>query len=187
MVLSLSCKEYLTKPKVSPASSESRDDCGDAETLLGFLFLIPFPYNHLSPSVCKFLRRAIVAVESCGQAASVRDTERTLAIMLRRAERAIRMFHNRAGAASLYEHWLYRLDGHQSATSNDSRDPAKRNDDDLIPFRNFSAFLGCFLPPAAKAGVFDSRFSTLNPCGAVYSARLGRSPSGKKQFLKQDT
>ena len=30
--------EYLTKPKVSPASSESRDDCGDAETLLGFLF-----------------------------------------------------------------------------------------------------------------------------------------------------
>ena len=131
--------EYLTKPKVSPASSESRDDCGDAETLLGFLFLIPFPYNHLNPSVCKFLRRAIVAVESRGQAASVRDTERTLAIMLRRAERAIRMFHNRAGAASLYEHWLHRLDGHQSARWNDSRDPAKRNDDGLIPFRNFSA------------------------------------------------
>ena len=53
-VLSLSCKEYLTKPKVSPASSESRDDCGDAETLLGFLFLIPFPYNHLNPSSASF-------------------------------------------------------------------------------------------------------------------------------------
>ena len=46
--------EYLTKPKVSPASSESRDDCGDAETLLGFLFLIPFPYNHLNPSSASF-------------------------------------------------------------------------------------------------------------------------------------
>ena len=45
-----------SKPKVSPASSESRDDCGDAETFLGFLFFIPFPYNRLNPSVCNFLR-----------------------------------------------------------------------------------------------------------------------------------
>ena len=91
----------------------------------------------------KFLRRAFVAVESRGHAASVRDTERTLAIMLRRAERAIRMFHKRAGAASLYEHWLHRLDGHQSARWNDNRDSAKRNDNGLIPFRNFSANLFC--------------------------------------------
>ena len=92
-----------SKPKVSPASSESRDDCGDAETFLGFLFFIPFPYNRLNPSVCKFLRgERSSKSESRGQTASVRDTERTLAIMLRRAERAISMFHNRAGAASLY-------------------------------------------------------------------------------------
>ena len=111
--------------------------CGDISWIS---FFIPFPYNRLNPSVCKFLRgERSSKSESRGQTASVRDTERTLAIMLRRAERAIRMFHNRAGAASLYEHWLHRLDGHQSATSNDSRDPAKRNDDGLIPFRNFSA------------------------------------------------
>ena len=72
------------------------------------------------------MRRAIVEIESRWQTASVRDTERTLAIMLRRAERAIRMFHNRAGAASLYEHWLHRLNGHQSARWNDSRDSAKK-------------------------------------------------------------
>ena len=92
-----------SKPKVSPASSESRDDCGDAETFLGFLFFIPFPYNRLNPSVCKFLRgERSSKSESRGQTASVRDTERTLAIMLRRAERAISMFHNGAGAGSLY-------------------------------------------------------------------------------------
>ena len=82
-------------------------------------------YNHLSPPVCKFFatsdRRSRITLAR----ASVRHTERALAIKLRRAGRTISMFYNRAGVATLYEQ---RLDGHrcmQSARSSDSRHSAK--------------------------------------------------------------